>query len=187
MSTLLTIIFFNFSELSSPKKGDRTHYFSKIAYEIFYLHCFPLRIPLVNMSITAVSCGFIHIYYINSSQKIWFFCAVIPFKITIIKTFPAGIYMFKINNGNNETSEICSTLAIKTPQSRSFLNSIINLQRYQVQVIWAMLLKEHISLKTQKSWDSTQNVCSKSFNTRSRISFKRSLQPCYQFCYQNVD
>ena len=37
-----------------------------------------------------------------------------------LKTFfPAGIYLFKINNGNTKTMpEICSKLTIKTPERR---------------------------------------------------------------------
>ena len=35
------------------------------------------------------------------------------------KTFPAGNYMFKVNNRNTRTRcEICSKLTIKTPERR---------------------------------------------------------------------
>ena len=39
--------------------------------------------------------------------------------IFIVQTFLAGIYMFKVNNGNTRTRcEICSKLTIKTPERR---------------------------------------------------------------------
>ena len=32
--------------------------------------------------------------------------------------FPAGIYLFKVNNENGKMCEICSKLTIKTPEQR---------------------------------------------------------------------
>ena len=38
---------------------------------------------------------------------------------TLVITFPAGIYLFKVNNKNTRTRcEICSKLTIKTPERR---------------------------------------------------------------------
>ena len=43
------------------------------------------------------------------------------FVVRHTKSFPAGNYMFKVNNRNGRsTYEICSKLAIKTPQRRRY-------------------------------------------------------------------
>ena len=49
-------------------------------------------------------------------------------------TFPAGIYLLKVNNGNNRTScEICSKLTIKITERRHWRRSgifIVNFEQF---------------------------------------------------------
>ena len=79
----------------------------------------------------------------NERKSVYFFCsqgcpvgkslleANVP--IMPISLFPAGIYLFKINNGNARTvCEICSELAIKTPEPRQWHRSgvfIVNFEQ----------------------------------------------------------
>ena len=49
------------------------------------------------------------------------FCFMFPFQI---RSFPAGIYLLKVNNRNTRTRcEICSNLTIKTPEWRQWRGS----------------------------------------------------------------
>ena len=47
-------------------------------------------------------------------------------------TFPAGIYLLKVNNGNNRTScEICSKLTIKITERRHWRRSGIFIVNFE--------------------------------------------------------
>ena len=52
-----------------------------------------------------------------------------------IKNFPAGIYLFKVNNENTRTkSKICSMLTIKIPERRHSGIFIVNFD--QANAYW---------------------------------------------------
>ena len=49
---------------------------------------------------------------------------IIYLVLTLSITFPSGIYLLKVNNGNTRTRcEICSKLTIKTPEQRQWRRS----------------------------------------------------------------
>ena len=61
-----------------------------------------------------------------------------------IKGWPAGNYMFKVNNGSTRTRcEICSKLTIKTPERRKWRRSgvfIVNFEHISHLVLVFLLL-----------------------------------------------
>ena len=61
-----------------------------------------------------------------------------------LRNFPAGIYLFKVNNRNNRTMcEICSKLTIETPEQHHWRRSgvfIVNLEQISHFVLLFPLL-----------------------------------------------
>ena len=84
---------------------------------------------------------------LNLLKEWQYFCSCLikgTLLATKLKSYPAGIYLFKVNNRNTRTRyEICSKLTINTPERRQWRRSgvfIVNFEHISYLVLVFLLL-----------------------------------------------
>ena len=100
------------------------------------------------------------------------------------KNFPAGIYMFKVNNGNSRTRcERCSKLTIKTPERRHWRRSgvlIVNFEHISQLVLVFLLLTLNMQMPTGTGFfrsSSSEELCKKNVMGNSTKFLRKQLCP----------